>query len=300
MQITNILINSDRRETTRQGRPDFPVAVYHSVMSANILGYTKLHWHKELQFCLVTYGKIRFFVEEQNFLLDTGDGIFINSSYLHMARPEGDPDSSYICLDVHPRLLSGFAGSAMENKYIHPMMEDPAASFLVLRFSEPWHKIILDQIETVYNADEKKEFGYEFVIMSALYRMFAEMTSHRPAAISPAARKSHSNEAAQRILSFITDHYSEKITLSDIASFASFAESECCRIFKRYTDETIFNYLKDYRLEQSTRLLLTTDQSVSDIAYNCGFQSTSYYIKAFRTQFHMTPRKYREQQRQVT
>lgn len=114
---------------------------------------------------------------------------------------------------------------------------------------------------------------------------------------SPAARKSHSNEAAQRILSFITDHYSEKITLSDIASFASFAESECCRIFKRYTDETIFNYLRDYRLEQSTRLLLSTDQSVSDIAYNCGFQSTSYYIKAFRTQFHMTPRRYREQHR---
>lgn len=154
MQVTNIPINEDRRETTRPGKPDFPIAVYYSVMSANVLGYTKLHWNEELQFCLVTYGKIQFFVEEQNFLLDVGDGIFINSGYLHMARPVDDPDSAYICLDVHARLLSGFPGSIMENKYFHPMIKDPSAAFCVLRQSVPWHKEILDQIAAVYHENE--------------------------------------------------------------------------------------------------------------------------------------------------
>lgn len=294
MQVTNIPINEERRETTRPGRIDFPIAVYHSVMSANVLGYTKLHWNEELQFCLVTYGKIRFFVEEENFLLDTGDGIFINSGYLHMARPVDDPDSTYICLDVHARLLSGFPGSAMENKYFQPLMKDPSSAFLVLRRTQPWHKEILEQIQVIYEENESGFFGYELEILASLYRMFAVLAEHRPSEVSP-ARRSHSSEAAQKILSYMTEHYSEKITLSEIAASASFAESECCRIFKRYTGETIFNYLRDYRLEQSTFLLSSTSQSVSEIAYNCGFQSTSYYIKAFRAQFHTTPRKYREQ-----
>ena len=42
----------------------------------------------------------------------------INSGRLHMARPETDPDSSYLCLDFHPRLLSSFSGSIFEEKYV--------------------------------------------------------------------------------------------------------------------------------------------------------------------------------------
>lgn len=293
MQVTNIPVSKDHRETTRQGRPEFPIAVYYSVMSSNVLGYTKLHWHEELQFCLVTRGKIRFFVEEESVLLQTGDGIFINSGYLHMARPVEDPDSTYICLDVHARLLSGFPGSVMDNKYFHPLLTDSAADFLSLREEEPWQKAVLDQIRRIYDLSESSAFGYELSILSSLYQMFADLAAHRS---KPAAgcRKSRNNEAAQKILSYLASHYSEKITLSDIAACASFAESECCRIFKRYSGESIFNYLRDYRLEQSTYLLRSTDRSISDIAYDCGFNSTSYYIKAFRDLFHITPKKYRD------
>ena len=42
-----------------------------------------------------------------------------------MARPVKDPDSSYICLDIAPQLLSGFAGSVMEQKYLLPALADP-------------------------------------------------------------------------------------------------------------------------------------------------------------------------------
>lgn len=87
MQVTNIPVDASNRESTRHGTLGFPIAVYYSVLSHNVLGYTKLHWHEELQFCAVIRGAVTFLVNETSYTLHTGDGIFINSGYLHLARP---------------------------------------------------------------------------------------------------------------------------------------------------------------------------------------------------------------------
>ena len=68
MQVSKVPINREGMETTEHGSPSFPMAVYHSVMSRNIRGHIPWHWHKEIQFCLVTVGGIRFFVNEKEYL----------------------------------------------------------------------------------------------------------------------------------------------------------------------------------------------------------------------------------------
>lgn len=293
MQVTNIPLDASHRESTRHGTVGFPMAVYYSVMSRNVLGYTPLHWHEELQFCCVTRGAVTFSVNENTYELHTGDGIFINSGYLHMARPLGDPDSTYICLDIHPRLLCGFAGSVLEQKYVLPALDDPALVCLPLYRDTPWQAALLQHIREIYGESEQKQPGWELFITARLYEIFGAVLRHRPVA-SPVRRWSQANAVAQKILGYLTDHYGEKITLAQVAGAASYTESECCRIFKRFTGETIFSYLRELRLEHSIRLLTTTDQSISEIAYNCGFQSPSYYIEAFGRQFGCTPGEYRK------
>lgn len=293
MQVTNIPLDASHRESTRHGTVGFPIAVYYSVMSRNVLGYTPLHWHEELQFCCVTRGAVTFSVNENTYELHTGDGIFVNSGYLHLARPITDPDSTYICLDIHPRLLCGFAGSVLEQKYVLPALDDPALVCLPLYQKTPWQAALLQHIREIYAESEQKQPGWELFITARLYEIFGAVLRHRPAA-PPVRRWSQANAVAQKILGYLTDHYGEKITLAQVAGAASYTESECCRIFKRFTGETIFSYLRELRLEQSIRLLTTTDQSISEIAYNCGFQSPSYYIEAFGRQFGCTPGEYRK------
>lgn len=94
MQISTISVDAQNRESTRHGTHGFPMAVYNSILSRNVLGYTRLHWHEELQFCAVVQGTVTFSVNEASWRLETGDGIFINSGYLHMARPLGNPDAA--------------------------------------------------------------------------------------------------------------------------------------------------------------------------------------------------------------
>ncbi|MGI6556354.1 MAG: AraC family transcriptional regulator [Pseudoramibacter sp.] len=294
MQVTNIPLDPAGRETTQQGPTSFPMAVYHSVMSRNVFGYTPLHWHEEIQYCLMTRGSVDFTVNEKNFRLENGDGIFINSGFLHMAKPVSDLHSTYICLDINPRLLAGFPGSLMEQKYVMNLLEDPSLSYFPLSKNNDRNTAALQAIKTIYNLSEDASEGKELLILSELYRLLFETLKKRKKNKTPASGKK-ANVLVQKILAYMAAHYSEKILLCDIAEATAYSESECCRIFKRFTGESIFSYLKTFRLEQSTYLLSNSEDNIADIAYHCGFSSTSYFIKMFREQFGTTPHKYRKQ-----
>lgn len=297
MQIDTLSVDARNRESTHHGTLGFPMAVYHSVLSQNVLGYIRLHWHEELQFCLVFQGPVAFSAEDRTWQLETGDGIFINSGYLHMARPLGNPDAGYICLDIHPRLLFGFPGSVLEQDYVLPALSDPVLTARPLYRKDPWQAAVLQKIREIYQESETKKPGWELLATARVYEIFAAILSHQPSDDCRTRKWSRANTVAQRILSYLTAHYEEKITLAQVAAYASYTESECCRIFKRFTGESIFAYLRELRLEQSVRLLDSTDQSISEIGESCGFRSPSYYIEAFRQQFHCTPFQYRKKKR---
>lgn len=296
MQVTDIPVDDRNRESTHHGNSAFPLAAYYSVMSKNILGYTRPHWHEEIQFCLVVQGAIEFHVEQQSYHLRTGDGIFINSGYLHMARPVSDPDSTYICLDAGVQLLSGFSGSLMEKMYVLPALQDPSLSHMVLRRDIPWQQEALSHIKQLYSYICQHQTAYEMEVTAHLQLLFVSILRHRPDSSRP-GRASRRSVVVQHIISYIHQHYQEPVRLCDIAAYSTYAESECCRIFKKFTGESIFSYLRTFRLEQSTWLLKNSNQPVSDIAYACGFSSASYFIEMFRQQFAMTPLKYRLKER---
>lgn len=292
MQITDIRVDKDNRETTIHSSGSFPLAVYHSVMSRNVIGFTKLHWHDELQFCLVDHGGILFHVNDRQCLIKEGNGIFINSGQLHMASPYRDPDSSYICIDAGRRLF----GALPENVTAR-IFEDPGSTpltHLILEKRIAWHADIIEKMQQIYETGRRGGAGAELKEAAGVLLMTAAVLEHSEK-LPEARKRSRANPAVQSIINYISENYSSRITLKDIAAAASYAESECCRIFRKYTGRSVFTYLREYRLEKSTELLTGTDLSVSDVAYTCGFSSSSYFIKAFREQFGTTPLRYRRQ-----
>ena len=294
MQILELPIDLEGMETTKHGSFSFPLAMYHSVMGKNVLGHTPWHWHGELQFCLVTEGSIRFFVNEKQYLLQAGEGVFINSGYLHMAKPEGGLDSAYICLDAAPRLLASFSGSALEAKYVTPFLKDPAMEDRRLAPDVPWQKAILDRIGRAYGLFEAQQFGCELLLTVLLQEMWLLLLEHRPQGEAASHSRLQENTVVQGILSYISRNFDRRITLEDISRAVSFSGGECCRLFKKVTGDTIFSYLKSYRLARSMELLRDTQLSISQIAYDTGFCSTSYFIEIFKSQNNTTPLQYRK------
>ena len=96
------------------------------------------------------------------------------------------------------------------------------------------------------------------------------------------------------MVSYIYSHYSEPISLDEIAAAGKVCRNKCCQIFRRYLCQSPIDFLNHYRLEVSCHLLSTTKMSIAEICTACGFNHQSYYSKIFLRTYHCTPRDFRK------
>ncbi len=300
MQIFDIPINSKRMETTRIGTFDFPLAVHENDLKKNVLGFVNWHWHYEFQLTYVVRGTISVFFNQQTIDLHEGQGIYINPEVLHMIRDRYDSDAMFISLDVSPKLLTSFPNSVFERSYVKPVFCSSAADAVILDPGVFWQKKILDEAMSIEQDYKSRSFGWELAVSSSLYAIWKELVCHlheslaeHDASTADGARMRR-NQRIKEILSYIREHFTEKITLDEIAKHLHLSTNECCRFFKKNMNCTLFEYITEYRLSKSMELLEHTDLPVSQIAYESGFGSSSYFIEKFRKNVGMTPAAFRK------
>lgn len=83
-------------------------------------------------------------------------------------------------------------------------------------------------------------------------------------------------ERTKTMLSFIHQHYSEKITINDMAEHVGVLVRECIRSFKNTFHQTPMDYLISYRIEQAKRLFKETEEPITNIVFQTGFQTSAY------------------------
>ena len=294
MQANNIITNKNKKEITQHGSFEFPITIYKTKISENILGYIDWHWHEELQFCIVTKGNINFNVDGDSIILSEGEGIFINSRQLHQAKNYKGSDCSYICLAFHSDFISSFTGSIINIKYIQPYIDNSRINYCILKNDIKWQSVILNNIFKIYEEYNKKEMGFELQIFILLVEVWNILIKSYFVSF-PNDNAQNNSSYIKAIISYICNHYMEKIELNDLAKEVNLSKSTCCREFKKYMSCTIFEYIINYRLVVSSDLLTTTNDSISDIAYQCGFGSTSYFIEKFKMKTGVSPSVYRKQ-----
>ena len=94
------------------------------------------------------------------------------------------------------------------------------------------------------------------------------------------------------VFRFVENRNQEKISLGQVAAAAYMSPQYFCRFFKRVTGSTFMHYLQQIRIDKAKQLLLAGDMSVTQIAYEVGFESLSYFNRVFRQLTHLTPSEF--------
>ena len=252
------------------------------------------HWHRELQFCIVLQGRVAFCKQTAQYEIGVGEGIFIRPDCIHRSKNLSTPCCRYICLDFSKKLLQLFPGSAVSG-YLEQYLSMDALECVRLTRETPWEAEILDRLPEIYRLHQQKEPCYEMLLCAHLFFCVGTLFRGLPDRQTVPAAVPGANEISLRkILTYIESHLDEKILLQDLAAAAHLSKSECCRLFRRSLDCTIFEYILDARIRRSAELLTRTDASISDVALQAGFSSTSYFIKLFHDKFGCTPRQFRQ------
>lgn len=95
------------------------------------------------------------------------------------------------------------------------------------------------------------------------------------------------------ICNYINDHCSEDLNLDDIASMSGFSKFYFSRMFRQFTNVSFYKYVNMKRIAKASELLTEPQNSITDVAINCGFSSLSSFIRMFKIIKGCTPTEFR-------
>ncbi len=284
------MVDQSLKELTEHRTVVLPIACYETTINQNIHGYISLHWHDEIQFVFILKGEVIFQINEEKVVVQEGDGLFINSGCLHMAEEKKPSGCVYICLNVSPHFV---LPQELYTTYVYPYIQATNLSYLYIDANELWGKTILDAIVKINQWIQQKSLYYEIDITVQLMLIWQNLIISG-FQLEYDQTEMLKNQRMKQMLNWVHVHYAEKIKLDDIAKAGQLSRSECCRYFKRMLNTTPLNYVIDYRIQKSLVLLQQAESNVTEVAYQVGFNSTSYFIDKFRKSINMTPLSYKK------
>jgi AraC-like DNA-binding protein len=105
------------------------------------------------------------------------------------------------------------------------------------------------------------------------------------------------NSLLEKIFNFIEANYHQSIALSDVAVAVGYSPAYLTDLVRRKTGRTVNHWIVERRMKAAQTLLLETDRSVSDIAFDIGYQHEGHFFRQFRQYHKVTPKVWREAQR---
>ena len=178
--------------------------------------------------------------------------------------------------------------------YIHMIVQDETLSQL------------LKQIPNYFNYEETDDYRSLFLEILKFYDTKANcdrimLQSKVLELIYRMYQKNHSNNnytsgntknLIEKSLRYIDENLSQTLSLETVSNYVSISRIHFHNMFKTATGKTLHEYIEEQRIRKAVNLLLTTDNTLTEIAFQCGFSSQSYFSFVFNRRMGMTPRTY--------
>ena len=125
------------------------------------------HWHEDLEFLYVTEGHMSYFVNGVRYLIQEGEGIFVNARLLHYGYSGDKTNSRFFCVLLNPLPLC--AAAWLEHNFIRPLTGNGKFPAAVLGRETPWQSELLDLLLRVKALYDARKNGFELELQSSAF-----------------------------------------------------------------------------------------------------------------------------------
>lgn len=290
--VQGITLKINNEELLPNFSPDFPYIATCAQLDKYMEPIVPWHWHRTVELFYMESGSLEYTTASGMQIFPKGTGGFVNSNVLHTSRIL--PSNAATVQRLHlfePELLSGFPGSRIDAKYIHPLVTS-GIELISLSPENPREKALLQKIQQAFSLSES-EWGYETKIRSMLTEIWLELLELNQTNLR--SYPIRNDDSLKTMLSYIHEHYPEPISVQQISEAVPISKRACFRLFREKMHLTPLEYLTAYRMRIACQLLAQTDIPVTQIAYDCGLGSSSYFGKLFRQRYKQTPVQFRKE-----
>lgn len=291
-----VTVNSKGEEIEQHGTTQFPISYYEeNLLEASI----PWHWHEDLEIIWVTSGSIKVFVNTTEYIVNQNQGIFINAGLLHTIQSHSNDVCVSRSIVFHPRLIGSLDSIYWQN-YVEPIIQNKSLPFIFLESSDTWKDEIIALSNSVWTKLYKNDDWFEMYVRNELSEIILIiLKNYSMCETKTNIQKIRNAKRIKSMLQYIHKHFSEEITIADLANESLVSASEVLRCFHNTVHTTPNQYLKQYRIQRASKMLTDTDMTSLEIALECGFQSSSYFTKSFKEKMGCTPLSYRKKHNSI-
>ena len=142
----------------------------------------------------------------------------------------------------------------------------------------------------------KKGFDSVMELTSILHNLSISrnMQSLSDVSFSNLGATTYNSRRIEKIMQHLNKNFDKNITLNEAARIASMSDVAFSRFFKMRSGKTFIDTVNEIRLGHASRMLIDTTQSITEVAYKCGFNNISNFNRIFKKKKDCTPKEFRE------
>ncbi|EKQ50741.1 MULTISPECIES: helix-turn-helix domain-containing protein [unclassified Clostridium] len=284
----------DLKEDRIHGNFILPFSVYHCQINDNVSHSIVTHWHEEIEIIIVEKGTAEFKVDLDSYFLKEGDILIIKPFSLHSIYPVDDMYCTWNVMVFNLGMLNSSITDGCLIKYFAPIFNNEHQLPLLIDESNSGYSEIINSTQDIVDCFNAKKPAFELRIKSLLFYFFSLLYENN--LVLQKKNASLTNEATEKIkttLNYIHENYMHDLPITDIANTCNLSQYYFMKFFKKNLGITCTEYINVYRLDIASKLLNTTDKSITEISFETGFNSVSYFNKLFKEKFKITPKEFR-------
>lgn len=248
-----------------------------------------LHYHEDYMLCLTLHVRGQRIMDDAVEDFTEKDLVLINPGTPHrFKRDAAYADAKCETATVmFSREMPDWKFLSLEHmRPIREMLLRPAAG---LRFAPKTIDTVLERMISLPKLD-----GFEAV--SLFFSILNDLATAPPDEVQQIGSRhdgSYQDDRVRRIVRFVEESYSRKLSLEEIGRSVDMSPSSVCRYFKRRTHQNLWEYINSFRINRAAQLIVETQLPISEIGPRCGFTNVSNFNHLFRAHLGTTPSDYR-------
>ena len=255
------------------------------------------HWHPCVEILFPLSGDYQVEIEDKTYLLKKGDIMFLHSGTIHALSGQEEGQRLIFQFDVEilyslrefQSLLFSFPSFFIFRRNLEDPTYRTAEELLLHVIQESRHRKVLW---------EASLYSLVLRLYTLLFRSFALQMQAFPGGeqnkITNHQEVPPYQEKFLALCQYLNQNLSSAITLEMAASYAGFSKFYFSRLFKDFVGMSFSHYVTMQRLHKAKLLLLTTQASITDIAMEAGFNSSSTFNRVFYQSEKMSPTDFRQ------
>lgn len=258
------------------------------------------HWHQEVELFYVQSGSLEYRTLRGAMSFEKGSAGFVNAGVYHMTRATSEGAGTVQFCHIFRSSLLEDVGGRIAERCVRPLVEARGVEILSWNAGSPQDARALDLFRESFRLRPEEDDAYEMRLRALLSDIWVlALEKARPLlGDGPASHPTHRDLRFERMRDFVHEHYAEAIDVADIAAAGCTSARDCFRSFRDYVGMGPAQYVREYRVRRSCRLLAHTSRTVESVALSCGFSSAAQFSQTFKMIMGTTPSTYRAKWRE--